>query len=94
MGECADALQRANEAHAMASVINAKHESHEATCARRYQDWRDSTDRMTNLIIGVDNKLNDRVSGIYKILWTTSGTTILTLLGAVGAMAFFLLTKK
>lgn len=80
---CGEALARANEAHALANIIGVKHDSHEATCARRYQDWRDSTD-----------DLNRSISGVYKILWTTSGTTILTLLGAVGTLAFFLLTKK
>lgn len=89
---CIEALKRANDAYSMASVNAVKHESHEATCARRYQDWKDSTGNLNDAINRLDESVMRRIGGIYKILWTTSATAIVILLGAVGALAFFLLT--
>lgn len=79
---CADALQKASDAYMIASTVNIKHESHEATCARRYQDWKDST-----------IELKSSIKGIYGILWTTSGVTIVTLIGGISALIYFMLTR-
>lgn len=79
---CVDALQKANDAYMMANNTSIKHENHEATCTRRYEDWRRSTDEL---------KLS--IKGVYGILWTTSGVTIVTLITGISALAYFILTK-
>lgn len=82
MESCMEALAKAQEAYHMADVVSIKHESHEQTCARRYEDWRRSTDEL---------KLS--IKGVYGILWTTSGVTIVTLLTGLGTLSYFLLTR-
>lgn len=78
-----EAYQKAFEAYQLAKEVGIKHENHEATCARRYDDWRRSTD-----------ELKGSIRGVYGILWTTSATTILTLIGGIGALLFFIISKK
>lgn len=77
----------------IASVNSVKHESHEATCARRYQDWRDSTDALNAAIKNLDESILRRIGGVYKIIFSVGGTSIVLLIGAVATLTFFLLTK-
>lgn len=79
---CVEAYHKASEAYQLATVVQLKHDNHEATCARRYDDWRRSTD-----------ELKGSIRGVYGMMWTTAGTAILTLLTGIAALAYFILTK-
>lgn len=81
-GDCRDAMIKAMEALGVAQTIAHKHETHEAVCARRYVEWTSSTE-----------KLERGIGRLYGMLWTAAGTSILTLITALGVVIFFLLTR-
>ena len=81
--DCAEALRVAEKAVHGVEMITLKHDTHEQTCARRYEDWHRSTD-----------ELKTAIRGLYGMLWAASGSALMTLVVGVGTLVFFLITKK
>lgn len=86
------ALQTANEAMQMAAVVGAQLEGHENACGRRYEDWRAQSARTELVLSRMTETFDAKINGINKVLWSTSGATILLLIGAVGTLLGYIIT--